>query len=282
MGRQTSVTSAGSGTQAAGSPQEREEAVHGHPRHPRRLDVPATIAVVLLLALVAAASVRAGAAQVQQSPPSLPDRVSVMRYHFLEASDIHEAVIRGDLAGARAPAEALARMAVPRDTLTAAVPFVMGISAAAGRVREAKDLTEAASATALVLRQCGECHQALRVRPTPSVVRRPDVGGLVGHMLEHQRALDALLQGLIIPSATEWRAGADRLKVAPLHPTTLPSDPKWTAFRKQADARLHQITDRAQRAENPLMRGAVYADLLTTCAECHSLHSTLWGPRRPN
>lgn len=253
---------------------------------PRPLDSQArTLAAILaiLLTLSAAVSVRAGgAAQVQQSPPSLPDRVSVMRYHFREVSSIHEAIIRGDLEAVRAPADSLARMAVPRDTLTEGVPFVMGITAAAGRVRDARDLTEAASAAAVMLRQCGECHQALRVRPTPPVVKRPDVGGLVGHMLEHQRAVDALLHGLIIPSATAWREGADRLKVAPLHPDDLVPDPKWTRFRRLADERLHQIADRAQRAANPLMRGVVYADLLTTCAQCHSLHSTLWGPRRGN
>ena len=237
----------------------------------------------LFIVLAAAVIFRTGvAAQVQQSPPSLPDRVSVMRHHFLDVSAIHEAVIRGDLTAAQEAARTLTLMPMPRDTLADGVPFVMGIISAAGRVREARNLPEAAAGTALMVRQCGECHQALRVRPTPAVVRRPDVGGLVGHMLEHQRAVDALLQGLIIPSATEWRVGAQRLKVAPLHPSDLPPDPQWTRVRKQADERVHQIADRAERASNPLMRGAVYADLLTTCAECHSLHQRVWGPRRGN
>ncbi len=254
--------------------------MHGH--RPPRLDFQrGMLAAILLIALIGAASVRA-IEQVQQSPPSLPDRASAMRYHFLDVSAIHEAVIRGDLAAAREAAQALTLMAVPRDTLPEGVSFVIGITAVAGRVREARNLDEAAAATALMLRQCGECHQALRVRPTPRVVKRPDLGGVVGHMLEHQRAVDALLHGLIIPSATEWRDGADRLKVTPLRPGDLPPDPKWTRFRRQADERLHQIAERAQRATNPLMRGAAYADLLTTCAQCHSLHATIWGPRRGN
>ncbi len=249
-------------------------------RGPRRLASSATSAAGLLL-LIAAVGFRAGAvAQVQQSSPSLPDRASAMRYHFLDVSAIHEAVIRGDLPAAREAAQALTIMPVPRDTLADGVPFVLGITTVAKRVREARNLGEAAAGTALMVRQCGECHQALRVRPTPAVERRPDLGGIVGHMLEHQRAVDALLRGLIIPSASEWREGADRLKVAPLHPSYLLPDPKWTRVRKQADERVHQIADRAQRATNPITRGAVYADLLTTCAECHSLHARLWGPGR--
>jgi cytochrome c553 len=203
-----------------------------------------------------------------------------MRYHFLDVSDIHEAVIRGDLAAAREAAQALTLMSVPRDTLPDGVSFVTGISAVAARVRDARNLAEAAAGVASMVRQCGECHQALRVRPTPPVVQRPDLGGLVGHMLEHQRAVDALLQGLIIPSATAWRDGVDRLKAAPLHPSYLLPDPRWTRFHRQADPRVHAIAERAQRASNPLTRGAAYADLLTTCADCHSLHDKLWGPGR--
>jgi hypothetical protein len=237
----------------------------------------------LVIALIAAVSFRAGVdAQVERSAPSLPDRASAMRYHFLDVSAIHEAVIRGDLTGAREAAQTLTIMPVPRDTLADGVPFVMAITTMAARVREARDLTEAAGATALMLRQCAECHQALRVRPTPAVVQRPDLGGIVGHMLEHQRAVDALLRGLIIPSAAEWREGAERLKGAPLHPSYLLPDPNWTRFRRQADERVHQIAERAQRASNPILRGAVYADLLTTCADCHSLHNKLWGPGRGN
>jgi len=131
-----------------------------------------------------------------------------------------------------------------------------------------------------MLRQCAECHRAVGVMPSPSAIVRPDVGGLVGHMLEHQRAIDDLLQGLLIPSAPQWSRGAERLRVAPLRQGDLPRDPLLTGSVKRADARVHQIAEQAVLASSPLSRAAAYGDLLATCAECHGLHRKIWGPGR--
>jgi len=142
---------------------------------------------------------------------------------------------------------------------------------------EATDLASAAAATAVMLRQCGACHRTV-VRPAPPTPVRPDVGGLVGHMLEHQRAVDELLQGLVIPSASLWSQGAERLRGEPISAGELRRDPALTESYQQADARVHEIAERAVGAQDPIARGAAYAELLTTCAECHSLHRRIWGP----
>ncbi len=77
-----------------------------------------------------------------------------------------------------------------------------------------------------------------------------DVGGVVGHMQEHQLALDNMLLGLMIPSLSHWREGADRLRVAPLLPAKLPPDQKLTDQIRKADVRAHQLAERALKAEN--------------------------------
>jgi hypothetical protein len=98
-------------------------------------------------------------------------------------------------------------------------------------------------------------------------------------MLEHQRAVDELLQGLVVPSASQWSRGAERLRTAPLSPADLPADSGLAGSVRRADERVHQIAARAANATTPPARSGVYADLLTTCADCHSLHQRIWGPR---
>ena len=218
-------------------------------------------------------------AQTERSIPTTPARLAQMQHHFLQVTLIHEAMIRGDLPAVRAPARELARLPAPPDTPVRTAPFVAAIAAAAARAAEAPDLETAASATSMMLRQCGDCHRSAGIFPAPSAVARPDVGGLVGHMLEHQRAADDLLQGLLIPSGSLWQRGAGRLKAAPLRPGDLPVDRAFTAELKRTDARVHALAAAAAAATDAPARASVYADLLTTCAQCHGLHRQIWGPR---
>jgi cytochrome c553 len=139
-------------------------------------------------------------------------------------------------------------------------------------------LASAATATVSMLTQCGDCHRAVGVFPAPTIPKKPDVGGLVGEMLEHQRATDDMLLGLIVPSASQWRQGAERLAAAKLLSSKLPSDPKLTQEIRTAEARVHQIAKQAETAADASARGVIYAQLLTTCAQCHSLHKNVWGP----
>jgi hypothetical protein len=99
-------------------------------------------------------------------------------------------------------------------------------------------------------------------------------------MLEHQRAADEMLEGLLIPSETQWNRGAARLAAAPLQPQSLPRDRKLTPEIPKAEERVHQLADRAIAAAAWKERGDIYAQMLTTCASCHSLHGLVWGPRR--
>ena len=102
----------------------------------------------------------------------------------------------------------------------------------------------------------------------------------MGHMLEHQRAADEMLEGLFIPSEAQWIHGATRFVGAPLHQESLPRDKKLTSEIRKADERVHQLAERATKATAWKDRGDVYAQMLTTCASCHSLHGVVWGPRR--
>jgi cytochrome c553 len=238
---------------------------------------------MLLFATLAAAVAGAGslrAAQAEQSLPSMPARLAEMQHHYLQVTLIHEAIIRGDLPAVQSPARELAAMPAPVNTPPRTAPFAKAIAAAAELAAGAQTLSSAASAATLMLLQCGECHRAAGVLPAPSTPRRPDLGGLVGHMLEHQRAVDEMLQGLLMPSVSRWAQGTARLKTAPLRPDQFPRDPRLPNELTRTDALVHEIGGRAAQATDAPTRATVYGDLLTTCAECHGLHREIWGPKR--
>jgi hypothetical protein len=159
------------------------------------------------------------------------------------------------------------------------VKFIEGIRTAGRRIVQAPTLANATVEVTRMLRYCGSCHQSMSVFPARRTRTGPDLGGIVGHMLEHQRALDELLLGLVVPSDGRWRDGAERLKAAVLHPSDWPGDAKLTPEIRRAEAAVHDIADEAARATTPVEQGAVYSRLLMTCGSCHGLHARIWGPR---
>jgi cytochrome c553 len=203
-----------------------------------------------------------------------------MRHHFQQVNAIRDAVIRGDLSAAQMAAIPVARLDTPPAMPAAAASLLKAVQDEGRKAATAATLDVAARATASLLNQCGECHHAASVYVAPDVARKPDVGGLVGHMLDHQRGSDDMLLGLIVPSPSLWRMGAERISGDTIDPAKLPKDPKLTSELRKAEGRLHQLAREAQTAVEPEARVESYARLLTTCAACHSVHSRIWGPGR--
>ncbi len=231
------------------------------------------------LALISAAPSSSGLLARAPQVPSRAVRVAAMRHHFAQVGLVHEAITRGDLAGVRSPAGQLARMPAPDRLPPSATPYVTVLQRAARNAAGANTLAEAAAAASSMLLQCGACHRALGVPVNVARDRPPDVGGIVGHMLDHQLAVEDLLEGLLVPSAASWRIGAERLRDADvLEKERLPADPKWTDALRLAEQRVHGIAREAVDDQTPEQRADHYATLVTTCAECHSLHSRIWGP----
>ena len=215
-----------------------------------------------------------------QQVRSTPERLAQMEHHFSQVSLIHEALVRGDLRGVSEPARLLAEAEAPGGVAASTAPYVAAMRLAAKRAVDAQDLPSVAAATASMLLACGDCHRTAGTMPVPVTPNRPDIGGLVGHMLEHQRAADEMLEGLFIPSETQWIHGATRFVGAPLHQQSLPRDKKLTSEIRKAEERVHQLAERATKATAWKDRGDVYAQMVMTCSSCHSLHGVVWGPRR--
>jgi hypothetical protein len=227
--------------------------------------------------------VGAVAVTTQTTPPAAQARPPVdsdaMRAHYGVAIDLHAAVIRGDLPAANAAAAWIAANGGPAPQPPASARQVDVIRKAAERAASARDIVAAASATASLLSLCGPCHRASGTRPALSLPRPPVVGGVVGHMLEHQRAVEQMLQGLVVPSDALWREGAKSFAASPLHPAELPVNSSARRQMMSTEERLHKAAAQAVEATDSVARVSAYGLILSACADCHRQHPKIWGPR---
>jgi hypothetical protein len=234
-------------------------------------------AVAALNAATARGSVAAGGLQAVKPDAA---RAAHMQVHFSQAMVVHEAVIRGDLAAVRAPATWLAEHDAPSSLPAGSAPFVADMRRAARRTAQAPTILEAALGTADMLKTCGDCHRGVGTFPSAALPATPEVGGMVGHMLEHQRAADQMLQGLIVPSSASWRAGADGFSAAALRAESLPNDPQLTPELVASEKRIHELAAQAGKADAPDARAVFYGQIIARCADCHAVHRKVWGPSR--
>jgi hypothetical protein len=208
-------------------------------------------------------------------------RTARMQVHFAQAMVVHEAVIRGDLPAARESATRLASSESPGAVPEGWAPYVAVMHEAARRTAAASSVLEAAMGTAAMLKTCGDCHRDVGTMPAaPLDAPGSAVRGVVGHMLAHQHAADQMLQGLVVPSSSLWRAGAAGLSTPPLASADLPRDAKLGPEAKASEGRIHVLAGQAGRVDEPGARAVFYAQILARCADCHASHRKVWGPSR--
>jgi cytochrome c553 len=201
-----------------------------------------------------------------------------MRGHYAQVMVIHAAVIRGDLSAIAAPAqELIQQLGVPTNP-PAPQALLDEMRFAARWAADTSNLAVAAAATASLLKGCGDCHRSGVVRPAAALPGETKVGGVVGTMLEHQRAAELMLQGLIGPSATAWQEGARAFAAAPLHPKSLPVNSAERKQMVQVEERLQRRVAKAADLEDSYARAAAYASILSECSGCHGQHAKIWGP----
>jgi hypothetical protein len=238
-----------------------------------------SIGVGTALAVAAAGAWQADPAAAHEAAPGGRQASIGMRAHFDDVLHVHDAIVRGDLDDARGRAQQVAAReftGVPES----AARHLAAMRGAAGRVAAAGDLPEAAKAAGAMLGTCGECHRAVGAMPAVHARPTPPVGETVGHMLAHQRAVEHLLQGLVVPSSTAWNEGAQALRSAPLKRSRLPRDSKLTSEIAAGETRLHELADEAAGTSALPARAAIYGQMVETCSRCHTLHTNIWGPGR--
>jgi cytochrome c553 len=205
-------------------------------------------------------------------------RAELMHEQFRTVMGAHDSIIRGDLQGARNGARIVAHFPDPVGLPAGAMPYLVAMRAAAGQAAESADLPAAASATAAMLATCGDCHRAVGTMPAHPSPREATIGGVIGHMITHQAAMDLLLQGLTTPSTSLWNDGANALLSATLRKSQLPNDARISSGIMKSETHVHALAEKARHAEDKASRVAVYSELIQSCATCHGANLKSFGP----
>lgn len=206
-----------------------------------------------------------GCAPRPVEPPGPEDGMWV---HFSEVATLQLAVARGDLARARAAAQAVEE--------APGVPGVPGeweremlsVRRWAAAIRAASNPREAAGPASRLAAACGACHLGQASGPVFSAVPAAPEAGEVDHMVEHVWAADRMWEGLVIPSDERWAAGA---RILADHGVPMDILARGTS---SLGVQLKSLGLEAMGDVSSEDRVLRYTRILETCADCHRRSSS--------
>ncbi len=201
--------------------------------------------------------------ETQESDPA--KEAAPMGEHFLQASKIKDKIIEGELGATRRPAQWLLDNVVADQVPVRWRAHVPRVHRGAKLVLDAEDLRAAAVGVTELAQQCAACHQDVGVEVAPSFQSPPlQDNTTFGHMDRHGYGVDRMWEGLVGPSDEAWVEGARALSEAPLH------NEKIGAAVKDLAGRVHGLAASALSQDDPAERAGHLAEILTTCADCHT------------
>ena len=207
------------------------------------------------------------------APQPSPEVAPRMAGHFETAGELYAAVAAGDLSRVRTAGEELLTRETGAGMPARAQDRLDELRAFTRLATGAPDVSAAAHAVARVGATCGSCHRAMKRGPTYQVSSSPPEGGnpVAARMLRHQWAADRLWEALVGPSDEAWSAGVAALSDAPLFTDELTRDvAQYEAVTRLAWT-VHDVGARARTVRDLGDRADLFADLLSTCAHCHTL-----------
>jgi cytochrome c553 len=210
----------------------------------------------------------------EPSPPPVAPTVEVdvapataldarMFEHFGYATTAQQAVIAGDLPGAKKAGALLAALPPVEGADAHWNEDLGGVRAAAGAVAASTSITEAGIAVAGLGRACGDCHHREQRGPKPPVDELGSVFNAPSEpMARHQWATTWMWFGVIGADPAAYDAGL----------TILAEPPTWDPKRTNPSyaglqSRLQALAQASNRTGED--RTALYGALLGTCAACH-------------
>jgi cytochrome c553 len=195
-----------------------------------------------------------------------------MAEHFDQVSDIHSAVIRGDLEAIKEPAQWMAEHKLEGGVPDGWGPHLAEMRNAASLAVEATDIATASAAVSAMAKSCGDCHQAMNAVPEFVVGSAPQgEEGVVPHMIGHMWAADRMWEGLIIPSDESWANGVEVLAGAPLHSQDVSEEAEHKEALDTLTKQVHELARQGGEMDDIGARAELYGQFLATCAECHQM-----------
>jgi len=201
-----------------------------------------------------------------------------MYAHFDQTQAVHDALVRGNMEGAKAGALWLATHQDTRRLPEGSDRYSAIMREQATQVSKASGLQDAAMAAALMASACGDCHREYSVAPRFLMGAPPPGGsGAKAEMALHVWASERMWNGLVGPDDFAWSSGAAALKTGWLSPQEVVTDPTTGEKVRQLVRQVYDLGTQAEQASDPHARAGVYGNFLATCIDCHKLTSAIIG-----
>ena len=227
--------------------------------------------VLLLAAGCAPVSAPATASSARSEPAPPADPAKRMNDHFQQITEIRDLIIAGDLQAVKTPAGWMARHGGPLQAPPSWKPYRAELRRLGSDLLQTPRLDDAAREAARMAAVCGLCHRAAGApveRFMPALVERSE-NLTPGRMQRNKWAIDRMWEGLVGPSDTAWRIGAEVLVETVLEPGEIAGDGPIDPTLKERIDRVHSLAASAAEAHRPGERAEVMGRLLGTCAGCH-------------
>jgi hypothetical protein len=213
-----------------------------------------------------------GAPEIPTAAPSEAAEATIrasMQGHDKHGDAMRDAMVRGDLDGAKGEAKLLAEMRLTGPVSGLFQHLLDSMKDAAARASGANDLKEATHDVGVLGKTCGDCHSVFG-RPG-MIVGQPaaPASGVRASMQRHQWAAEQLWEGLVVPSDDAWSAGALALEDASLTPESLTPGKSPVPRVGELTRTVHDLGRQAADVERADTRADLYGQMLGTCAECH-------------
>lgn len=207
-----------------------------------------------------------------RSAPAQLERERVVQYHmrlhFDDLRTIQHHLVDGRLKEAKALAFLIANPEKDRGLLPWADES-RELVAAATALANASSVDEALRQEVKIAIACANCHDDAAPKflfPMPGRPPLADHTSSTVRMTRHRWATDRLWEGLVASSEDHWRAGLAVISETPLPYSRAREAPAFaSALQKRANQALREAP-----SDTIEERGAVYGQLLVTCAGCHA------------
>lgn len=193
-------------------------------------------------------------ATVLDEPDEDPQaRLVAMHRHLALVNTMHDAVITGDLALARAEADKLSKPVPIADMPDAWDPYLETMRDSAARAADRWESQDAALTVADIARTCATCHAFVTGGPPV-----PDGPAPSDPVENHGWAMTGLWLSLVAGDQASFNRAALALQHTDLPKTS-----------KKAQAHLRALGTRGVNANSRSIMADTYGELLRACSECH-------------
>ncbi len=225
----------------------------------------AIVPAVLLLAALSCRTDTASQVPIDQpEDPESPRNPMPMGEHFVQAEQIRDAVIAGDLRGVRTPANWLLENVIAEDVPVRWKVHVPAVRRAAKTIAEDEDMNAVAVAAGRLAESCGDCHQDIGITVHPPERADPLKDDTAfAQMGRHAYAAELMWDGLVGPLDEAWNEGSTMMAEAPLYGDAAPES--VTALADEMHALANEAVEKTGNA-----RAKAYGKIIGTCAGCHT------------